>query len=37
VNKTIKIVSILVIIIIAIVLVAHVTNFEGAMRKLHGG
>jgi hypothetical protein len=36
-NKTIKIALVLVIIVVAIVLVAHVSNFEGMMRRLHGG
>ena len=36
-NKTLKIVLLLLIIALAIVFVAHVADFEGAMRKLHGG
>jgi hypothetical protein len=36
-NKTIKIALILVTIVIAIVVLAHISNFEGAMRRLHGG
>jgi hypothetical protein len=36
-NRTIKIALILVAIVIAIVVLAHVSNFEGAMRRLHGG
>ena len=36
-NKTIKVVLVLVSILVAIVLVVHVTNFESVMRKLHGG
>jgi hypothetical protein len=37
VNKTVKIILLLLIIAVAIVLVAHVADFGGAMRKLHGG
>ena len=36
-NKTIKIALILAAMVIAIVVLAHVSNFEGAMRRLHGG
>lgn len=36
-NKTVKIVLILLVIAIAIFWVAHHTHFEGMMRKLHGG
>jgi hypothetical protein len=36
-NKTIKIALILVTIVMAIVVLAHISNFEGAMRRLHGG
>jgi hypothetical protein len=36
-NKTIRIALVLVIIVVAIVLAAHVSNFDSVMRRLHGG
>lgn len=36
-NKTMKIVLVVVIAIIAIALILHHTDFAGIMRKLHGG
>jgi hypothetical protein len=36
-NKTIKIALLFLTMVIVIVVLAHVSNFEGAMRMLHGG
>jgi hypothetical protein len=36
-NKTINIIVVLVTVFIAVLLILHHTNFDGVMRKLHGG
>jgi hypothetical protein len=36
-NKTFKVVAVLLTVFVAIVAVAHVFNLHGVLRKLHGG